>query len=172
MVYIPYIRKSILSLIFNAQWCAQTRVKKRLFIIYLLKIQFKPKSAQKFKLHTKYDALHQKQTPNIFSIEFNIDDATTTVSPKNYSIFASVLTLWPNGKHVSWNSWTTFVGAFTPAINSVNETICKNTKQNRNEISAQIIILSKFGEWRNAMYKFDLTNSTFGKFVLTNFAQS
>lgn len=35
-----------------------------------------------------------------------------------------ILTLWPNGKHVSWNSWTTFVGAFTPAINSVNETIC------------------------------------------------
>lgn len=86
--------------------------------------------------------------------------------------FASVLTLWPNGKHVSWNSWTTFVGAFTPAINSVNETICKNTKQNRNEISAQIIILSKFGEYFNATHKFDLTNSTFGKFVLTNFAQN
>lgn len=39
-----------------------------------------------------------------------------------------VFTLWPNGKHVSWNSWTVFVGAFTPAINSVNETICKAKK--------------------------------------------
>lgn len=74
---IPYIWKSILSLIFNVQWCAQTRVKKRLFIIYPVEIQFKPKSAQKFKLHL----------PNIFSIEFSIDDATTTVSSKNYSIF-------------------------------------------------------------------------------------
>lgn len=35
------------------------------------------------------------------------------------------LTLWPNGKQVSWNNRTVFVGAFTPAISSVNETICK-----------------------------------------------
>lgn len=37
----------------------------------------------------------------------------------------AVLTLCPNGKHVNWNNRTVFVGAFTPAINSVSDTICR-----------------------------------------------
>lgn len=37
----------------------------------------------------------------------------------------SELTLCPNGKHVNWNNRTVFVGALTPAISSVSETICK-----------------------------------------------
>lgn len=34
-------------------------------------------------------------------------------------------TLWPIGQQVSWNSCTVLAGALTPAISSVNETICK-----------------------------------------------
>ena len=32
-------------------------------------------------------------------------------------------TLYPCGQHISWKSWQVFEGAFTPAINSVSETI-------------------------------------------------
>lgn len=32
-------------------------------------------------------------------------------------------TLWPIGQQVSWNNWTVFGGALTPAISSVSDTI-------------------------------------------------
>ena len=63
---------------------------------------------------------------------------TTTTGPQSESclhfstIFISstkalveVGTLWPWGQHINWNSWQVLVGALTPAINSVKETICK-----------------------------------------------
>ena len=34
-----------------------------------------------------------------------------------------MFTLYPCGQHISWKSWQVFEGAFTPAINSVSETI-------------------------------------------------
>ena len=39
--------------------------------------------------------------------------------------FVEVGTLWPWGQHISWKSWQVLVGAFTPAINSVRDTIWK-----------------------------------------------
>jgi hypothetical protein len=31
--------------------------------------------------------------------------------------------LYPWGQHISWKSWQVLLGAFTPAISSVSETI-------------------------------------------------
>lgn len=59
-----------------------------------------------------------------------------------------------------------------PLILSTKLSAKIQNKQNRNEISVQIIILSKFGECCNATYRFDLTSSTFDKIMLTNFVQS
>jgi hypothetical protein len=39
------------------------------------------------------------------------------------SEFVDVGTLCPGGQHMSWNTWHVFDGAFTPAINSVRDTI-------------------------------------------------
>ena len=88
---------------------------------------------------TKYFSTSIFSHCNTYRLEFSYVETTTTgpqsVSWRHFStMFISstralveVGTLWPWGQHISWKSWQVLVGAFTPAISSVSETIWKRS---------------------------------------------
>ena len=68
-------------------------------------------------------------------------------------------TLYPCGQHISWKSWQVFEGAFTPAINSVSETIFLLI------LKIHDLMMATLGSWLE-FYEVTIPRSTFLFFVV------